>query len=168
MSATELIIRPITEADFEQVWPIIRDVVQAQETYAYDPRMDRDTAWRTWVEVPRATFVAERDGQILGTYYIKANAAGPGDHVCNCGYMTAAAARGQGVASQLCAHSLQIARELGFSAMQFNSVVATNEAAVALWQKHGFAIVGTLPKAYRHARLGLVDCYVMYRSVERE
>nr|WP_218876176.1 GNAT family N-acetyltransferase [Pseudomonas sp. BMW13] len=158
-------IRPLEAADFDQVWPIIRDVVQAQETYAFDPDMDRETAWKTWVELPRATFVVEQDGQILGTYYIKANAAGPGDHVCNCGYMTAAAARGKGVASAMCRHSLQVGRELGFSAMQFNSVVASNTVAVALWQKLGFAIVGTLPKAYRHARLGLVDCHVMFRSL---
>ncbi|MEW6461248.1 GNAT family N-acetyltransferase [uncultured Pseudomonas sp.] len=165
MSDAELRIRPLEAADFDQVWPIIRDVVQAQETYAFDPDMDRETAWKTWVELPRATFVVEQDGQILGTYYIKANAAGPGDHVCNCGYMTAAAARGKGVASAMCRHSLQVGRELGFSAMQFNSVVASNTVAVALWQKLGFAIVGTLPKAYRHARLGLVDCHVMFRSL---
>lgn len=165
MSDAELRIRPLEAADFDQVWPIIRDVVQAQETYAFDPNMDRETAWKTWVELPRATFVVEQDGQILGTYYIKANAAGPGDHVCNCGYMTAAAARGKGVASAMCRHSLQVGRELGFSAMQFNSVVASNTVAVVLWQKLGFAIVGTLPKAYRHARLGLVDCHVMFRSL---
>lgn len=165
MSDAELRIRPLEAADFDQVWPIIRDVVQAQETYAFDPDMDRETAWKTWVELPRATFVVEQDGQILGTYYIKANAAGPGDHVCNCGYMTAAAARGKGVASAMCRHSLQVGRELGFSAMQFNSVVASNTVAVVLWQKLGFAIVGTLPKAYRHARLGLVDCHVMFRSL---
>ncbi len=159
-------IRLISDADFDQVWPIIRQVVQAQETYAFDPQMDRASAWNLWVTLPRATFVAERDGQILGTYYIKPNAAGPGDHVCNCGYMTAPSARGQGVAGALCAHSLKTARELGFSAMQFNSVVSTNEVAGALWQKHGFAIVGTLPKAYRHARHGLVDCYVMYRCLD--
>src|SRR5690606_27898353 len=140
MNGTELCIRPLEAADFDQVWPIIRDVVQAQETYALDPNMDRESAWKLWAELPRATFVAERDGQILGTYYIKANAAGPGDHVCNCGYMTVAAARGQGIAGKLCAHSLEVARELGFQAMQFNSVVAANEVAVALWQKHGFEI----------------------------
>ncbi|MGE8358465.1 N-acetyltransferase family protein [Pseudomonas sp.] len=158
-----LTIRPITAADFDQVWPIIRDVVQAQETYAFDPAMDRETAWKTWVELPKATFVAEQDGQILGTYYLKANAAGPGDHVCNCGYMTAPAARGKGVARALCEHSLGVGRELGFLAMQFNSVVSTNQIAVALWQKLGFAIVGTLPGAYRHRTQGLVDCHVMYR-----
>ncbi|TWI57566.1 ribosomal protein S18 acetylase RimI-like enzyme [Pseudomonas duriflava] len=160
-------IRPLTAADFDQVWPIIQTVVQAQETYAFDPDMDRDMAWKLWVELPQVTYVAEKDGQILGTYYLKPNAAGPGNHVCNCGYMTAPAARGQGVASALCAHSLQIGRELGFMAMQFNSVVSTNETAVALWKRHGFEIVGTLPKAYRHKTKGLVDCYVMYRMLER-
>lgn len=158
-------IRPITAADFDQVWPIIQAVVQSQETYALDPAMDRDAAWKLWVELPKATFVAERDGQILGTYYIKPNAAGPGSHVCNCGYMTAEAARGQGVASALCTHSLEMGRELGFLAMQFNSVVSTNQVAVALWKKHGFEIVGTLPKAYRHRTQGLVDCYVMFRAL---
>ena len=158
-------IRPITAADFDQVWPIIQAVVQSQETYALDPAMDRDAAWKLWVGLPKATFVAERDGQILGTYYIKPNAAGPGSHVCNCGYMTAEAARGQGVASALCAHSLDMGRELGFLAMQFNSVVSTNQVAVALWKKHGFEVVGTLPKAYRHRTQGLVDCYVMFRAL---
>lgn len=158
-------IRPITEADFDQVWPIIREVVQAQETYAFDPEMDRDAAWRLWVELPTATYVAEQDGQILGSYYLKPNATGPGDHVCNCGYMVASAARGQGVAGRLCNHSLQTARELSFQAMQFNSVVASNTVAVTLWQKHGFQIIGTLPRAYRHRTLGLVDCYIMHREL---
>lgn len=157
-------IRPLTEADFDQVWPIIREVVQAQETYAFDPEMDRDAAWRLWVELPTATYVAEQDGQILGSYYLKPNAAGPSDHVCNCGYMVASAARGQGVAGRLCNHSLQTARELSFQAMQFNSVVASNTVAVTLWQKHGFQIIGTLPRAYRHRTLGLVDCYIMHRE----
>ena len=158
-------LRPITEADFDQVWPIIREVVQAQETYAFDPEMDRDAAWRLWVELPTATYVAEQDGQILGSYYLKPNAAGTGDHVCNCGYMVASAARGQGVAGRLCNHSLQTARELSFQAMQFNSVVASNTVAVTLWQKHGFQIIGTLPRAYRHRTLGLVDCYIMHREL---
>jgi len=158
-------IRPLTEADFDQVWPIIREVVQAQETYAFDPEMDRDAAWRLWVELPTATYVAEQDGQILGSYYLKPNAAGPGDHVCNCGYMVASVARGQGVAGRLCNHSLQTARELSFQAMQFNSVVASNTVAVTLWQKHGFQIIGTLPRAYRHRTLGLVDCYIMHREL---
>ena len=65
----------------------------------------------------------------------------------------------------MCAHSLDQASARGFSAMQFNFVIATNERAVRLWQDLGFAIVGRLPDAFRHPRLGLVDAYVMMRSL---
>jgi len=102
---------------------------------------------------------------VLGAYYLKTNAAGPGDHICNCGYMVPPAARGKGVARAMCEHSQQQARELGFLAMQYNAVVATNEVAVALWQKLGFSIVGTVPNAYRHARFGFVDTHVMHKTL---
>lgn len=161
-------IRAAVPADFDAIWPIVRDVIRAEETYALAPDMSRREAYQLWCEAPLATLVAEEEGEILGTYYLKKNAAGPGDHVCNCGYMVAAAARGRGVARTMCEHSQRLARELGFKAMQFNSVVATNEAAVKLWQKLGFEIVGTLPKAYRHPRHGLVDAYVMYKWLEAE
>lgn len=156
-------IRPMTPADFEQFWPTFQSVVVAQQTYAYDPALGKEQARQLWMDAPLRTLVAEEDGVLLGSYYLKANAAGPGNHVCNCGYMVTEAARGRGVARLMCEHSQQLAREQGFLAMQFNSVVASNEVAVALWNKLGFETVGRLPKAYRHAELGLVDCLVMYK-----
>ncbi|WP_025100751.1 N-acetyltransferase [Burkholderia sp. A1] len=156
-------LRPLTPDDFDRFWPTFQAIAAAQETYAYDPAITREAARALWIDLPLHTFVAEQDGELLGSYYLKPNAAGPGNHVCNCGYMVSPAARGKGVAQRMCEHSLQVAREAGFLAMQFNSVVATNEVAVALWKKMGFEVVGTLPRAYRHARLGLVDCLVMYR-----
>lgn len=109
------------------------------------------------------TFVIEKTDDLLGTYFIKPNQGGPGSHVCNCGYMVSSKARGMGLATKMCEHSQQIALELGFKAMQFNSVVSTNEGAVRLWQKLGFDIVGTLPKAFKHPTQGYVDAYVMYK-----
>ncbi len=156
-------IRPMTKVDFDAFWPTFEQVIVAQQTYAFSPQMDREQSHHIWCELPKQSFVYEQNGEILGSYYIKANAQGPGGHVCNCGYMVSEAARGQGIARAMCEHSLQMAREMGFKAMQFNSVVATNQVAVALWQKLGFEIVGTLPNAYQHAKLGLVDCYVMYQ-----
>jgi ribosomal protein S18 acetylase RimI-like enzyme len=143
--------------------PASQAVVVAHETYAYDPALTREQALHLWLEYPLHTLIAEEDGVLLGSYYLKANAAGPGSHVSNCGYMVTPAARGRGVARLMCEHSQQLARDSGFQAMQFNSVVATNEVAVALWQKLGFEVVGRLPRAYRHAQLGLVDCLVMYK-----
>lgn len=156
-------IRPMTDADFDAFWPTFQAVAAAQETYAYDPAVTAEQARQLWLGLPLHTLVAEEDGVLLGSYYLKANAAGPGSHVCNCGYMVTEAARGRGVARLMCEHSQRLARDSGFQAMQFNSVVASNEVAVALWTKLGFDTVGRLPKAYRHARLGLVDCLVMYK-----
>jgi ribosomal protein S18 acetylase RimI-like enzyme len=156
-------IRPMTAEDFERFWPTFQAIVSAQETYAYDPGLTQEQACALWLQVPLHTLVAEEDGQLLGSYYLKANAAGPGNHVSNCGYMVTEAARGRGVARLMCEHSQQLARDCGFQAMQFNSVVASNEVAVALWTALGFDTVGRLPRAYRHGRLGLVDCLVMYK-----
>lgn len=63
-------------------------------------------------------------------------------------------------------HSLAQAQSDGFMAMQFNYVVSTNAPAVELYKKLGFAIVGSLPKAFRHQQLGLVDVYVMFRFLQ--
>lgn len=159
-------IREATRADFEQIWPLLREVAAAGETYAYPRDITKEQAAALWLDAPRKTYVLEEEGQILGTSYIKTNQAGPGDHVCNCGYMVAPEARGRGIATALCEHSQAVARELGYSAMQFNFVVSTNEPAVRLWQKLGFAIVGRLPGAFRHPGRGYVDALVMYKWLE--
>ncbi|MFI0472622.1 GNAT family N-acetyltransferase [Halomonas sp. HMF6819] len=157
-------IAPMTREDFTAFWPVFHDIVKAEQTYAIDPSIDFDSAYTLWCEAPAATRVIKNsEGEILGAYYLKANAAGPGNHVCNCGYMVSPAARGQGVARTLCEHSQTLGKALGFSAMQFNAVVASNEVAVALWQRLGFAIVGTVPGAFRHSTFGPVDTYVMHK-----
>ncbi|NVK42535.1 MAG: GNAT family N-acetyltransferase [Oceanospirillaceae bacterium] len=158
-------IRHINKSDFETFWPCFKAIIEAKETYALDPDMSLEEAYRLWCEVPLETFVLEENGQIIGTYYIKPNAMGPGNHICNCGYMVADWARGKGIAKRLGEHSQRIALELGFEAMQFNSVVSSNQVAVTLWQKLGFNIIGTIPRGYRHGRLGYVDCYIMYKHL---
>lgn len=158
-----MMIRIATDVDFEHIWPFWQTIVAAGETYAYPRQSTQQDARRFWLEIPQRTYVEEDQGAITGSYYLKPNQLGPGRHVCNCGYMVAPAARGRGVATRLCQHSLQVARELGYKAMQFNSVVATNTGAIRLWERLGFAIVGRIPKAYDHATLGYVDLLVMYQ-----
>ncbi|GAD00846.1 GNAT family N-acetyltransferase [Agarivorans albus] len=158
-------IRAMTQADFSAFWPSFKAVIQAQQSYAFDPDMSEQQAFQLWCELPLKSFVFEHKQQILGTYYIKPNAMGPSKHICNCGYMVSEAARGKGIARKLCEHSQDIALELGFKAMQFNSVVATNTVAIALWHKLGFATIGTIPKAYLHPKLGYVDCLIMHKQL---
>ncbi|MBQ4835944.1 GNAT family N-acetyltransferase [Pseudoalteromonas luteoviolacea] len=159
-------IRAMTKQDFREFWPVFKDVILQQETYAFDPQMDENRAYQIWCEEPIKAFVYEDNGQVMGSYYLKANAMGPSDHICNCGYMVSPQARGKGVARKLCEHSQQQALFLGFRAMQFNSVVSSNQIAVALWEKLGYEIIGTIPKAYRHPHLGLIDSYIMYKWLE--
>jgi len=137
-------IRPFHESDWNAVWPLLRATFATGDTYSFAPDIPERDARRAWIEVPAATFVALDDGRLVGTYFIKPNQPGLGDHVCNCGYVVDASARGKGIAARLCEHSQQWAVSHGFRAMQFNFVVATNERAVRLWQAMGFAIVGTL------------------------
>ncbi|MCO6511366.1 MAG: GNAT family N-acetyltransferase [Aridibacter famidurans] len=157
-------IRRFRMEDWPEVWRILEPVFKAGETYTFPTDLDSSSAFDRWVTYPLRTFVAEDgEGKILGTYFIKPNQEGGGSHVCNCGYVTSVNARGKGVASEMCVHSQVTAIEEGFKAMQYNFVVSTNEGAVRLWQKHGFEIVGTLPKAFEHPSKGLVDAYVMYK-----
>jgi len=156
-------IRSARAEDAEALWPILREVIRAGETYAIDPGMTRDRALEMWMDIPRASYVAEAEGRILGTYYIKTNHAGGGAHVCNCGYVVTPVARGQGIARAMCAHSQEEAAKLGYLAMQYNLVVETNTGAIALWEKMGFETVGRLPRAFEHPQDGLVDARVMYK-----
>ena len=159
-------IREATEADFIKIWPIFRGIASAGETYAYPRDISMEEAENLWMNVPRKTFVIEDDGNVLGTYYIKTNQAGPGSHVCNCGYMVSPKAGGRGLATAMCEHSQQVATDLGYKAMQFNIVATTNKGAVRLWTKLGFETVGRLPKAFNHPSKGLVDALVMYKWLE--
>jgi ribosomal protein S18 acetylase RimI-like enzyme len=158
-------VRPAQARDDDAIWGIIGPTIREGETYALPRDMSRADALSYWKAPGHQVFVAEQDGEVLGTYYLRANQRGGGAHVANCGYMTAQAASGRGVARAMCAHSLAHARARGFRAMQFNFVVGSNARAVALWQRFGFEIVGRLPGAFEHPRLGLVDAVVMYRML---
>ncbi len=161
-----MIIREATQEDFNAIWPIFQEIVATGETYAYPRDTSKEEALKIWLHTPRKTFVVIEDNQILGTYFIKTNQLGPGNHVCNCGYMVSAKARGKGLATAMCEHSQKVAVELGYKAMQFNFVVSTNEGAIKLWHKLGFETVGQLPKAFSHPSKGYVDALVMYKWLQ--
>lgn len=165
MPLPPLTIRPAERRDRAAVWAILAPMIRGGETYTIPSDIPESEALDYWLGPDRESFVAERGGTILGTYYLRANQTGGGAHVCNCGYVTGEAARGQGIAREMCAHSLETARGRGFRAMQFNFVIATNEGAIRLWERMGFETVGRLPGAFHHPRLGYVDALVMYRSL---
>ncbi len=158
-------IRSATPDDSEVIWRIMEPIIRAGETYSLPRDMNRDDALAHWFTPDRSVFIAESDGKVLGTYYLRANRPGPGAHVANAGFMVSGEAGGKGVGQAMCGHALGEARARNFSAIQFNFVVAANDRAVRLWKRMGFAEVGRAPDAFQHPHLGLVDALVMYRKL---
>jgi L-amino acid N-acyltransferase YncA len=153
-------VRP---GDWPQIWPILKETVRAGETYAYDPEMTSEQGRAAWsAEPPGATVVAVAEGVVLGTATMGPNRAGPGAHVGTASFLVASHARGGGVGRALATYVVDWHRRHGFRGIQFNAVVETNTAAVALWSSLGFRIVGTVPGAFRHPEHGYVGLHVMY------
>ena len=168
MPGNDVLIRRAEVRDESAVWQIIEPVFRAGDTYAIAKDISREAALAYWFGDDKQTYVFEDESGVLGTYYLKTNQGGGGAHVCNCGYMTSPLARGRGIAGLMCEHSQEEAIKAGFRAMQFNFVVSTNEGAIRLWQKLGFEIVGTLPKAFAHPEKGFVDAHVMYKRLNSD
>ena len=158
-----LTVREARADDADAIWTILEPMIRAGDTYTLPREMSREAALAFWFASGHEVFVAEEDGGLVGTYFLRANQAGGGSHVANCGYVTAARAAGKGVARAMCGHSLEHAKSRGFRAMQFNFVVRSNERAVRLWKSLGFEIIGRLPEAFRHPSGNYADAYVMYR-----
>ncbi|NUO09472.1 MAG: GNAT family N-acetyltransferase [Candidatus Brocadia sp.] len=158
-------IRKAKDTDFEDVWNIFHQVVKKGDTFAFAPESTREECKALWMQPGICTYVAELHGKIVGTYILRKNQPGLGAHVVNAAYMVHPRSQGQGIGKAMGINSIKQARKLGFSAIQFNFVVSTNIVAIQLWLKLGFKIVGTVPKAFNHGKLGLVDVYVMHRFV---
>lgn len=160
-----MLTRRARAEDRAVIWRILEPIIRAGETYALPRDMSEGDAIAYWMGPDRETFVAEEDGRILGTYYLRPNQSGGGAHVANCGYVVAPAMTGRGVARTMCMDSLERARTRGFRAMQFNFVIASNERAMRLWQACGFEIVGRLPGAFEHPTQGFVDALILYQTL---
>ncbi|MCB9994104.1 MAG: GNAT family N-acetyltransferase [Hyphomicrobiaceae bacterium] len=157
------------QRDAKAIWAILEPVIRAGETYPLPRDMSEKAAMAYWLSSLHKTFVAEdlATGEVVGTYYIRPNNSGGGDHIANCGYMVARNMEGHGIARTMAETSIGQIRELGFRGIQFNFVVASNERAVGLWASLGFETLARLPGVFSHPRLGYVDALVMFRDLTR-
>jgi len=158
-------IRRAVHNDFPSIWSIFHPTIRQADTYPYPPDTDQQEAFEIWMAPPSRPYVALIDGETVGTYFIRPNQPGQGAHVANAGFMVSPGHRGRGIGRVMGRHALAEARREGFLAMQFNFVVSANKGAVALWQDLGFTIIGTLPDAFRHPSLGLVDVHIMHQTL---
>ena len=165
MTQHELSIRCAVFSDHDGIWRALEPTIRAGESVALDQDTTRASAVDYWFSPRHEVFVAEQERTIVGSYLLRANRAGGGAHVANAVYVVSPAATGRGIAQAMCEHSLERARSRGFLAMQFNFVVGSEERRLKLWQRAGFKVVGTLPKAFRHPSLGLIDAFVLHREL---
>ncbi|MDI1243302.1 MAG: N-acetyltransferase [bacterium] len=158
-------VRKATDGDKPAVWQIIKAVIAGGDTYTFAPDTPMAEMLAFWFSPEKYVYVADADGVILGTYWLKANQPGLGDHVGNGGYMVSPGAKGRGIGKLMAEHSIEEGRRIGYHSIQFNFVVKSNAVAVKLWKSVGFEIIGEIPDAIRHSRDGLTNAYIMYRKL---
>lgn len=159
-------LRKATTSDFGAIWPIFQSVISTGDTYNFDPDTDYQTVFDYWFSPNATAYVAEENGNILGTYKLMAYQRDQGSYVANAAFMVGPDCRGRGVGKALGLHCLKEAKQAGYKAILFYYVVSTNESAIALWKKLGFNIVGTVPKAFLHPEKGFVDVFLMHRFLD--
>lgn len=166
MDHATISIRPATTADdLEVVWQMWKEVMDQKIYFPYDDSYSKEQIEAVWINLRNPIYVAEIDGSIVGAYILRPNQPAYGDHIANAAYMVSSRARGQGIGSLLCEHSIQAGRKLGYRGMQFNLVVSTNTAAIRIWEAHGFQLIGTVPGGFRHHIAGFVDAHIFFRSL---
>ncbi|MGD1918278.1 MAG: GNAT family N-acetyltransferase [Pleurocapsa sp.] len=158
-------IRKSTKEDAEKIWDIFQIVVARGDTYAFLPDISQAAALSYWMADDKHCYVAELEGNLVGTYIIKDNQPGLGSHIANASFMVSPQFQGRSVGKTMGKHALIKAKELGYAAMQFNLVISTNIPAINLWRKLGFQIIGTIPQAFDHLQKGMVDAHIMFREL---
>lgn len=163
---SKLSCRLATPADEAALWALLEPVFRQGGTYVFAADTPKDVLLNYWIGKDKTTFLVANEGLLVGTFYLKANQEGLGDHVCNAGFVVSQKAEGQGIGTWMGLRALQEAKDRGFLAMQFNFVIQTNKRAVVLWTKLGFKVIGEIPDAYRHPELGMVPALILYRKLQ--
>lgn len=158
-------VRKATQADHDKIWVILQEIIRQGDVFAWAVNSSREEVLAYWCHPDKHTYVALEQGEIAGTFFIQTNQPGLGSHVANAGYAVATKMAGRGIGKFMGEYSLAEAKKLGYTAMQFNLVVKSNEKAVALWEKIGFEIIGEIPHAFKHAKNGLTNAFIMYRKL---
>jgi len=158
-------IRRASVTDYDLIWAIIQPVIAKGDTYVFDPKSSKEKMINYWCNADRYTYVAMQENKVVGTFFIKDNQPDLGSHIANAGFITSPYATGQGIGTLMGEFAIMEAQRLGYTAMQFNIVIKSNHAAVHLWQKLGFGIIGEIPDAFRHPTNGMTNAYIMYRTL---
>ena len=162
-----MLIRDATPADWPAIWRFMRVIVAAGETFSWDRDRPEAAARVGWLAGPpvRTLVAVDDDGSVVGTAVTGPNHGGGASHIATASFMVDPAHARRGVGRALGEAVFDHARAAGFRAMQFNAVVETNVAAVALWRSLGMEILATIPEGFRHPTRGFVGLHIMYQRL---
>lgn len=157
--------RKAAQSDSDALWSLMEPIIREGSTYVFSQDSSKEKMMDFWLAQDKSTYVAELDGEIVGTFFLKANQPDRGSHIANAGFMVRPLVNGQGIGKAMAEFALTEAKQMGFQGMQFNYVVKSNLTAVHLWKKLGFDIVGEVSDAFLHPILGPTHIYIMYRRL---
>lgn len=144
----DVIIREYTEKDLPQMAEIWNDVVREGNAFPQERSIDAEEAAKFFAAQSYAG-VAEMDGEVVGMYILHPNNVERCGHISNASYAVKAGKRGHRIGEKMVRDCIAQGKRLGFRILQFNAVVATNMAAVKLYDKLGFKRLGTIPGGFR-------------------
>lgn len=159
-------IRKAIPNDRSSIWKILQAINKRGDSFSFLPETSEEEMMNYWMASDKYVYVACNEKDVFGSFYLRNNQPGLGDHIANAAYAVAENNGGKGIGKLMGKFSLQEAKRLGYKAMQFNLVVKTNTKAVALWKSIGFEIIGEIPEAFRHKELGLVNAYIMHQKLK--
>lgn len=163
--SNDFTVRLIENSDHDRLWEIIEAVIRGGETYVFNPDSSREKMLAYWLAPEKKSYVVEQGSEIVGTFTLRPNMPDRGSHIANASYMVHPKHSGKGIGEFMGRYSIEEAMRLGYEAMQFNIVIKSNGPAVNLWKKIGFRIIGEIPNAFKHPKLGPTNAYVMYREL---
>ena len=156
-------IRPYREEDLAGMMKVWNEVVEGGEAFPQIEPLTLDTAAEFFAE-QTLSVVADLDGKVFGLYILHPNNVGRCGHIANASYAVVSGSRGVGLGRALVEDSLAQAARKGFRGLQFNAVVASNAAAIHLYEDLGFVRVGTVPGGFMTFMGGYEDVHIYYRD----
>jgi GNAT superfamily N-acetyltransferase len=116
-----MLIREATDEDWPAIWPVVREILAAGETFTLPRELPEKVAREVWMLAPpdRTVVAVDARGVLLGTAKMNRNHSGGASHIASASFMVDPAHAGRGVGRALGEYALAWARAAGYRAMQF-------------------------------------------------
>ena len=158
-------LKLFSQEDENSLYDIFRNVVDSGSEFLYECSSIQEFYRQFFVPTSYVYVCHSPTKEVVGGFYIKSNFSGRSSHIANAAYMIKGSYRGQGIGTLLVKASLEIAKNLGFRAMQFNMVLSQNVIATKLYQKLGFNIIGTISQAIRNPDGSYQEGYILHKKL---